>query len=150
MQGFAPIQLEPFTDGCQSAQLTHLWGNGVLLVPAWGRATVGMRNQPARPDKHVGHMSLSVESGWGQGCGLKMITKLHKSECSRCSQTSLESLWIWVVHTNKWALAACTRRGRSLRHSSLKDGWAASIGAGTRWRWLKQAVPPEREKAEWL
>lgn len=70
---------------------------------SWGCAHLWHRDmeQPELPDRRAGDLSLSVKSNWELGCGLKMITELHKSECYRRSQTSLESLWIWVVHTNK-------------------------------------------------
>lgn len=115
-------------------------GKWVQLVPVWGRAAVGI-SHPARLDKHIGYMSLSDESGWGQGCGLKMITSLHK--CYRCSRASLGSLWIWVAHTNRRAAEAVPRM---LAPAALpKAGWAERLRAS-----LKQAAPPKRDKSEWL
>lgn len=141
------LQLEPVMDRCQSAQLTHLWGEWGVTGPSPGR-----RSQPARLDRHVGYMSLSVESGWAQGCGLKMITELHKSECYHCSQTSLESLWIWVVHTNKLPSPPAEAAWRMLAPAELPEGFSPH----RRYRaqrlrcWLKQAVPLKRGKSEWL
>lgn len=87
---------------------TYIWSEmlvGTLSgLGSWGCAHLwhGDTEQPELPDSRAGDLSLSVKSHWKLGCGLKMITKLHKSECYRRSQTSLESLWIWVAHTNNY------------------------------------------------
>lgn len=109
---------------------TYIWSEmlvGTLSgLGSWGCAHLwhGDMEQPELHDSRAGDLSLSVKSDCELGCGLKMITKLHKSECYRRSQTSLESLWIWVAHTNNYC--------------QCQSCAGPCLGFGTQQHWLTQ------------